>query len=289
MSINRRSFLQASAFAMLNAALHPLAHAGKPRMPVLFIGHGSPINAVQDNAFTRALASLGRTLPRPTAILAISAHWQTPGKTLVDSQQNPPTIHDFRGFPPELSEFQYPASGSPELANKLVATLNKFRGASADNQWGLDHGTWSVLAHIFPQADIPVVQLSIDYSAPGSTHYALGRELAYLRKMGVLILGSGGIVHNLRALEEAGDSDRATQSWAQEFDDRVAKALRDRNDDALQNYHTLHPQARLAVPTPDHYWPLLYVLGAADAHERPQFPFEGFQHGTLSMRCVRFG
>lgn len=290
MPLSRRTFLKLASIPLLSEGQHATASKrSAPRMPTLFIGHGSPMNAIQDNDFTRSLTGLGNSLPRPRAIVALSAHWQTPGKTLIDVQPWPLTIHDFQGFPSDLSKLEYPAHGSPELAAHVPETLSHARLARTDSSWGIDHGTWTVLRHLYPKADIPVFQVSIDYSTPAAIHYAIGQDLAYLREQGVLILGSGGIVHNLHELDSVSDSRAATRSWAQSFDDRVADALRRREDQALMQYETLHPHARLAVPTPDHYWPLLYVLGAAKAGEPVTFPFEGFQLGTLSMRCVQFG
>lgn len=258
-------------------------------MPTLFIGHGSPMNALRDNDFTRCLRQWGAALPRPTAILSVSAHWLTPGVTAVGIQMQPRTIHDFRGFPPELEAIQYPAPGAPELARAAAAEIRQTQVLTTD-EWGLDHGTWTVLRHLFPEADIPVFQLSIDYDQPGAYHLALGRELAALRERGVLILGSGNIVHNLRATDrDAADGLQASRPWAAAFDQAAADALAQRDDDRLADYASLSIAARMAVPTPDHYYPLLYALGAASPATPPQTVFEGFQAGTLSMRCLQFG
>lgn len=270
-----------------------LDNAGRPhdrdvRMPSVFVGHGSPMNTIQDNDFTRRLTAWGRELPRPKAILAISAHWQTPGQTCVDVQPHPPTIHDFYNFPPAMYQLQYPAPGAPEIAHTVAATIRS-RKVVPNAEWGLDHGTWAVLRFMFPEADIPVFQLSIDYSAPGEVHYALGRELSALRDQGIMILGSGNVTHNLRDIDRGlPELPRASQSWAQSFDDSVRQALLQRDDKALMQYERL-PGAEIAVATPDHYWPLLYVLGAAGVDEQPAFTYESFQAGTLSMRCVQFG
>ncbi len=258
-------------------------------MPVLFIGHGSPLNALSDNAFTQCLRTLGAELPRPVAVVCISAHWLTPGATLVDAQARPRTIHDFGGFPQALHDMQYPAPGRPELAQSLSQRLSAVP-VHSDARWGFDHGCWSVLTHLYPNADIPVLQLSIDYDKPAEFHWDLGAQLRFLRDQGVLIVGSGNVVHNLRATARmAPEAARATAPWAQDFDDAVAHALEARDDRALVRYESLSSSSQMAVPTPDHYWPFLYALGAAHQGERAQTVYASFQSGTLSMRCVRFG
>ncbi|MDO9405223.1 MAG: 4,5-DOPA dioxygenase extradiol [Polaromonas sp.] len=264
---------------------------GKPptRMPSIFIGHGSPMNAIQDNGFTRHLTQWGRQLGRPAAILSVSAHWLTPGQTAVGVQDRPRTLHDFSGFPAPLHAMQYPAPGAPGFARQAAASL-KTVSTDATEDWGLDHGTWTVLHHLFPKADIPVFQLSIDYAQPAAFHYRLGRELAALREQGVLVLGSGNVVHNLRATERGvADSIMASKPWAQSFDNALRQALLARDDHALVDYARLDAGARMAVPTPDHYWPFLYALGAAGAREKSVMTYEGFQAGTISMRCVQWG
>ena len=280
--------------AALTAALSNLAsraHAAKPvpRMPAIFVGHGSPMNALEQNAFTRSLQRWGQAIGRPTAILVVSAHWLTPNATRVTLQDRPSTIHDFGGFPQALMDMQYPAPGAPTWARQAAALLAPW-GATAGPDWGLDHGAWTVLHHLYPQADVPVFQLSIDYAQDGAYHLAMGRALSALREQGVLILGSGNVVHNLRQVDpRAGDSLMASRPWAQSFDAAVQLALLARDAQALVRYPQLDAGAALAVPTPDHYWPLLYALGAARADEAPRFVFEGFQLGTLGMRCVQWG
>lgn len=293
MTPSRRTLLIGAGLAALGKAAEAATKARGPgtptRMPVLFIGHGSPMNAVSDNAFTQRLRTWGQALPRPTAILAISAHWMTPGKTLVDVQARPKTIHDFGGFPDELYAIQYPSPGRPALAQQIAEKLPQVP-VQTDSSWGLDHGTWSVLRHMYPKADTPVLQLSIDYPARGSFHRALGEELRFLRDQGVLIVGSGNIVHNLRAtLRGAPESPLAATTWAQEFDDAVARALANGDDKALVAYEGLSAGARIAVPTPDHYWPFLYSLGAAHTGEQAKTVYASFQSGTLSMRCLQWG
>lgn len=252
------------------------------RMPVLFVGHGSPMNAIADNDFTRALAALGARLPRPKAVLCVSAHWLTEG-SLVGGMERPRTIHDFGGFPEALYEIRYPAPGSPSLAGRV----RRLAGASVDeNEWGLDHGAWSVLRHMYPKADVPVVQLSVDMIAEPREKFALGRKLRPLREEGVLILGSGNVVHNLRRISF--EEDTPPMPWAVEFDAWIKGRLEARDDAALLD-PSRAPSGNLAVPTPDHYDPLFYVLGAADEDEKPRFEYEGIQNGSISMRAFSFG
>ncbi|MEJ8810219.1 4,5-DOPA dioxygenase extradiol [Variovorax ureilyticus] len=257
-------------------------------MPTIFIGHGSPMNALRDNEFTRRLVAWGKALPAPTAILSVSAHWLTQGVTGVGIQERPKTIHDFGGFPQALFDIEYPAPGHPAIARLAAGLVTQGRVVTTQ-QWGLDHGTWTVLKYLYPKADVPVFQLSVDYDRPAAFHYAVGRELAALRDKGVLILGSGNIVHNLRATDRGvPDAPSASRPWAQSFDDAVKSALRGRDDKALIDFDKLEG-ASVAVATPDHYYPFLYPLGAAGSGERAQTIYEGFQSGTLSMRCVQFG
>jgi 4,5-DOPA dioxygenase extradiol len=258
-------------------------------MPVIFVGHGGPMNALRDNAFTRHLRAWGAALPRPRAIVSVSAHWLTPGATRVDVQAQPPTIHDFSGFPRELHEMQYRAPGSPSMAAATAALLAG-HGATHASDWGLDHGTWTVLHHMFPKADVPVFQVSIDYAKPGAYHYQVGQRLAELRARGVLVMGSGNIVHNLRATQRGvPEGATAATEWAHAFDNAVRSALEARDDRALVDYTRLDASASMAVPTPDHYWPMLYALGAAGAKETPRSVYASFQSGTVSMRCLQFG
>jgi 4,5-DOPA dioxygenase extradiol len=258
-------------------------------MPSIFVAHGSPMNALDDNDFTRVLTRWGQAIGRPTAILVVSAHWLTPHETKVAVQLHPDTIHDFGGFAKALFEMQYPALGSPEIANQAIQALAA-QGAKPSTDWGLDHGAWSVLHHMYPDADIPVFQVSIDYAKDGLRHLGVGRALAALRDKGVLVLGSGNVTHNLRALDfGATPGQVASRPWAQSFDAAVKAALIANDTAALANYMTLDSGAAMAVPAPDHYWPLLYALGAAHNDEAAKFVFEGFQAGTLSMRCVQWG
>jgi 4,5-DOPA dioxygenase extradiol len=292
----RRNLIMAAGVTTALTSLSGLAElaqakSARPtaRLPVIFIGHGSPMNAIRENGFTHRLKAWGAALPRPSAILSVSAHWLTPGSTMVNVQQRPATIHDFGGFPKELHEVEYPAPGAPEFAY-AAAKLVRQGAVRATQEWGVDHGTWTVLRHMYPKADIPVFQLSIDYERAGIHHYAIGRELAALRDRGVLIMGSGNIVHNLRTLDRsAADGPNATQAWAQDFDTAVKKALDARDDKRLIDHQKLGSAAAMAVPTPDHYFPFLYALGAAGADEKARTVFDGFQSGTLGMRCLQFG
>lgn len=254
------------------------------KMPVLFVGHGSPMNAVADNAWTQAMINLGKSLPRPEAILCVSAHWMTKGVKVLTVEQ-PKTIHDFQGFPQELYDIEYLAKGSPQLADETVRLLKPFR-ASGDQQWGLDHGTWSVLLHMYPKADIPTFQLSLDMSLNEKAHVEIGKALQSLREQGVLILGSGNIVHNLRLINWRDPSAPPAQ-WNIEFDEAIAKAIEDRDENTLVFHKQKLGEASLkSVPTDDHYLPLLYCFGASDAQDKVSYPYIGYDMGSLSMRTV---
>lgn len=256
------------------------------RQPAAFFGHGSPMNTLQDNPHTQAWARFGQQcLPhRPAAILCISAHWYIPG-TAVTAMATPRTIHDFGGFPQALFEVEYPAPGAPALARRVAELLAPL-DVVQDQQWGLDHGTWSVLAHVFPEADIPVVQLSIDATQPPAFHYQLGQKLTALRDEGVLIMGSGDTVHNLRTVRW-GDNMPA-YDWALRFDEKFKQCLVNGNHTPLINYDRLDPEALLSVPTPDHYLPLLYVLGAHQPDDQLQLITEGIELGSISMLAFAF-
>jgi len=253
------------------------------RMPAIFFGHGNPMNAILDNAYSQAWARIGRELPRPKGIVCVSAHWYLPG-TLVTANARPRTIHDFGGFPRPLYQVQYPAPGSAEL----VARLRELTGAEPDEEWGLDHGSWSVLVHVFPDADIPVVQLSIDETQPAQFHYDLGRRLAPLRDEGVLVMGSGNLVHNLHTYAW-GKHDPEPFEWAVRFEKDAREWMSSGNHDPLIGYEALGRDAQLSAPTPDHYLPLLYVLGAQQEGDRVSFPIEGIDGGSVSMVTVQIG
>ncbi|HXQ75863.1 MAG TPA: 4,5-DOPA dioxygenase extradiol [Acidimicrobiales bacterium] len=253
------------------------------RQPTLFVGHGNPMNALERSTYTDAWRHLGASLPRPRAVLCISAHWYVRA-TMVTAMAAPRTIHDFGGFPPELFEVQYRAPGSPALA-KQVRDLLAPLDVGLDETWGLDHGTWSVLVHMFPDADVPVVQLSLDRSQPASYHYRLGATLAPLSDDGVLVIGSGNVVHNLEAY--AWDGHRTDPyDWAVRFDGEVRALLDNAVHDPLVDYERMGPDARLAIPTPDHFLPLLYVIAAGKGRS-VSYPVQGIEGGSLSMLAVR--
>ncbi len=253
------------------------------KSPILFIGHGSPMNAIADNSFTRSLAELQKIYPTPKAIVCVSAHWITKG-TWVTHMAHPRTIHDFGGFPEELFAIQYPAPGSPEIAD-LICTL--IPQVSVDDQnWGLDHGAWSVLRHVYPQANIPVVQLSLDLAQPPQYHYELGKKLKELRNHGVLIIGSGNVVHNLRKIKW--EENAEPYDWALEFDAWVKENLLQKNYEALIKKFNETPSGKLSIPTTEHYLPLLYTLGASDENDALNFEFEGIQNGSISMLTLSF-
>jgi 4,5-DOPA dioxygenase extradiol len=255
-------------------------------MPVIFFGHGNPMNALSKNAYTDGWVSIGKSIPRPKAVLAISAHWYIPAYA-VTANLMPRTIHDFGGFPQELYKVEYPAPGSPELARRVKYLLNPV-SLKLDESWGLDHGTWSVLTHVFPKADIPVVQLSIDERQPPSFHYEMGKRLAPLREEGVLVIGSGNIVHNLHAYAW-GRRAVGPYDWAVRFEKEVRELMLKGDDAMVVAYEGLGPDAMLSVPTPDHYLPLLYVLGLRKEKEQVSFPVEGVDGGSVSMLAVQIG
>ncbi len=253
------------------------------KMPAFFIGHGSPLNAIEINEFSRAWARVGKSLPKPKAILCISAHWETAG-THVTAMEHPRTIHDFYGFPQPLYEEKYPAPGSPELARLAQKTVRKAQ-VRLDEKWGLDHGAWAVLRRMFPDGDIPVIQLSLDRTKDPAFHYDLGKELKALRNKGVLIVGSGNMVHNLGVMAW---QDMAFD-WAVEFDERLKQLILAGDHDALIQYPKLGNAARLSVPTNEHYLPMLYVLALQDKEDQIGFFTEKVTLGSISMRSLRIG
>ena len=256
------------------------------RMPIVFWGHGSPMIALETNEVTRTWAATAAGMPKPKAILCISAHWMTRG-VAVTAMPKPKTIHDFGAFPQALFDMQYPAPGSPELAARVKDLLAPLPVALDQGQWGLDHGTWSVLCKAYPAADIPVVQLSMDATKPPSFHYELGKKLAPLREEGILIVGTGNIVHNLPAMDWS-DQMRPPYDWAARFNDYIRDAIAQDAPERVVGYQRLGQDAALAAPTPDHYWPLLYVLGARLPGDRPVFSPDHIEHGSLSMTSVLF-
>lgn len=255
-------------------------------MPALFLGHGNPMNALLVNGYTKAWGEIGTDIRRPKAILSISAHWYIT-RTKVTAMQTPRTIHDFGGFPQELYEVEYPAKGDPALADEIRAILSPY-SVDLDNRWGLDHGTWSVLCHLYPKADIPVVQLSIDQTKPASFHYEIGKKLAALRDMGILIIGSGNIVHNLRAYAWSQPLAKP-YDWAIRFEKRARELLLAEDDGSLINYKDLGNDVLLSVPSPDHYLPLLYVIASRKEGEKIGFPVMGMDGGSISMLAVQIG
>jgi 4,5-DOPA dioxygenase extradiol len=255
-------------------------------MPVFFFGHGNPMNALSKNIYTDGWASIGKSIPRPKAVLSVSAHWYI-SACAVTSNPAPRTIHDFGGFPRELYQVKYTAPGSPELALRVKDLLAP-ASAGLDENWGLDHGTWSVLTHVFPKADIPVIQLSIDMTQPPAFHYETGKRLAALREEGVLVIGSGNIVHNLTSYAWGAPGVHPFD-WALRFEKKV-RGLMVKGDDArVVDYEGLGPDATLSVPTPDHYLPMIYALAVQEKNEPISFTYEGFQHSSVSMRCFQIG
>lgn len=252
-------------------------------MPALFIGHGSPMNAIEDTEFSRAWADVARSLPKPQAVICVSAHWETEG-TRVTAMEQPRTIHDFYGFPPALFEKRYPAPGSPDVARMAQGVVPR-APIELDLDWGLDHGAWAVLCRMFPEADVPVVQLSLDKRKEPAFHYELGRELRGLRQKGVLIIGSGNIVHNLREMTW----EDTAYDWALGFDAQMKGLILSGDHKKITHYSKLGRSARLAVPTPEHYLPLLYVLGAQDESDGVAFFADRVTLGSMSMRSVRIG
>lgn len=255
-------------------------------MPAIFFGHGNPMNALLENDYTKGWAAIGGRLPRPAAVLAVSAHWYTPG-TSVTAMAAPRTIHDFGGFPRELYQIMYPAPGDPELAARARDLLAP-APVGLDARWGLDHGTWSVLCHVFPMADVPVVQLSIDETQPAQYHYEIAQRLAPLRDEGVLVIGSGNLVHNLHAYAW-GRHGVEPLDWAVRFEQRARELILAGDDGPLIAYEKLGRDAALSAPTPDHYLPLIYVLALRREGEEVSFPVEGFDGGSVSMLTIQIG
>jgi 4,5-DOPA dioxygenase extradiol len=255
-------------------------------MPAIFFGHGNPMNAIQVNAYSKGWAAIGTQVPKPKAVIAISAHWYIPG-TAVTAMSAPRTIHDFGGFPSELYRIEYPAPGDPVLARRVQDLLEPI-SVERDEQWGLDHGTWAVLRHVFPQADVPMIQLSIDRTRPARFHYDIGKHLAPLRDEGILIIGSGNLVHNLHAYAW-GQRRVEPFDWAVRFEKQVRALLLAGEDGPLIEYTKLGHDAILSAPTPDHYLPLLYVIALRRKGDAISFPVEGVDGGSVSMLAVQIG
>jgi 4,5-DOPA dioxygenase extradiol len=275
--------LNAMKLNELNILTGPLKSTAK--MPVLFLGHGSPMNAIELNVFSRTWQDIGKSLPRPSAVLCVSAHWETCG-TFVTAMEKPATIHDFGGFPQALFDVQYPASGDPELAKETTNLVTNSE-IKPDNNWGLDHGCWSVMKHLYPDADIPVIQLSLDYGKSPQQHYMLARKLSTLRRKGILIIGSGNIVHNLRMInwhkpDEGFD-------WAEEANSKLKKLILADDASQLINYKSLGREVELSVPTPEHFLPLIYALGLREKDEEINVLNDKLVMGSISMTSFRIG
>ena len=268
----------------LNNIIEPFGNTEK--MPLLFLGHGSPMNAIEENEFVTGWRTIGKTLPKPNAILCVSAHWETRG-TFVTAMDKPQTIHDFGGFPKSLFDVQYPAPGSPELAKETKAIIKKTE-VGLDDKWGLDHGAWSVISRLYPNADIPVIQLSLDYNQGAQYHYDLAKELSALRHKGVLIIGSGNMVHNLGliAWDKLNTTDYAFD-WATEASTKIKQFIMDGNHQQLINYKSLGKALDLAVPTPEHFLPLLYILALKDANEKITMFNDKAVAGSLTMTSIK--
>ncbi len=291
--MDRRNFLMSalalpiSAYAMkINALSKIVSEFGPTKpMPVLFLGHGSPMNAIELNEFSKGWRTVGKSLPVPNAVLCISAHWETKG-TFVTAMQKPRTIHDFGGFPQELFDVQYPAPGSPELALEAQRQL-KMTEAGLDESWGLDHGAWSVIKHLYPEANIPVIQLSLDYSKSPQYHYDLAGELAELRNKGILIVGSGNMVHNLRTIDWRNPD--SGFDWAVEADTKMKEWIAAGNHQALIDYEKGGKAFSMSIPTPEHYLPLLYTLGLKGKNEEVSIFNAKTIMGSISMTSVKIG
>lgn len=264
--------------------LSELFNPSKDTMPVLFIGHGSPMNGIQNNTYSKSWKQLGETIPTPQAVICISAHWLTNG-TSITAMQNPKTIHDFGGFPDELFAAEYPAPGDPNLADSIRQLVSN-PTIHLDHDWGLDHGTWTVVRHMYPNANIPVLQLSIDYKQPPSFHYELGKQLTKLRDQGVLFIGSGNMVHNLGMIAWDKLNSNFGYDWALEMNSIFKEKIGNKDTQALINYTSLHKEWKLAIPTPDHYYPLLYTLGIGDSCKDILFFNDEAMAGSLTMTSV---
>ena len=292
--MNRKNFITLLSGGVAMASIQPFYDWTKglgeeeEKMPVLFIGHGSPMNAIEDNIFSKRWQQMGKEIPTPKAVVVVSAHWLTKG-TMVTAMPNPKTIYDFGGFPQALFDVQYPAPGSPELATEIQKLITN-PAVELDHDWGLDHGTWSVVKHMYPNADIPVLQLSINYYKPAAYHYELAKQLLSLRKKGVLIIGSGNMVHNLRmvAWDKLSEPEYGFD-WALEMNDVFKNKISNGFHKELIQYEKLHKAATLAIPTPDHYYPLLYILALQTDNDKVEFFNDKAVGGSLTMTSVRIG
>lgn len=294
--MNRKTFIKTLALLPLTAAamkLNALNRITEPlpdtdKMPVLFLGHGSPMNAIEENEFVTGFRNIAKEIPKPTAILCISAHWETKG-TLVTAMPNPRTIHDFGGFPKELFDVQYPAPGSPELASETKSLIQKTE-VDLDDKWGLDHGAWSVIKHLYPNADVPVIQMSLDYSQTPQYHYELAQELSSLRNKGVLIIGSGNMVHNLRMMAwDKLNSSGYGFDWALEASDKMRKFILDGDHKQLINFRSHGKAFDLAIPTPEHYLPLIYSLALKEERDDLSIFNDKVIAGSITMTSLKIG
>ena len=293
--MDRKTFMKSLAILPLTVAAMKMdilnkltAQLGKTtKMPVLFLGHGSPMNAIEENEFVTGFRNVAKSIPKPNAILCISAHWETKG-TYVTSMPNPRTIHDFGGFPKELFAVQYPAPGSPDLAKTTKSLITKTQ-VVLDDQWGLDHGAWSVIKHLYPKADVPIIQMSIDYSQNATYHYELARQLKSLREKGILIIGSGNMVHNLRMVEWRRMNESFGFDWAIEASERMKKLILEGDHQPLINFRAQGKAFDLAIPTPEHYLPLIYSLALQDKNEGIKLFNDKAQAGSLTMTSVKIG
>lgn len=293
--MNRKTFLKSLAILPLTAAAMKLNELNKmteplgktSKMPVLFLGHGSPMNAIEENEFVTGFRNIAKGIPKPNAILCVSAHWETKG-TFVTAMQNPPTIHDFGGFPKELFAVQYPAPGNPDLAKETKSLITKTE-VGLDEKWGLDHGAWSVIKHFYPNADIPVIQMSIDYSQSPQYHYELAQQIKSLREKGVLIIGSGNIVHNLGKVEWRRLNETFGYDWAIEANDKMKSFILDGKHKELINFHSQGKAFDLAIPTPEHYLPLLYSLALQNKNEEVKLFNDKAVAGALTMTSLKIG
>ena len=264
----------------------PDAGTSKDKMPVLFLGHGSPMNAIEENEFVKGFREVGKTIPKPAAIICVSAHWETKG-TFVTAMERPNTIHDFGGFPQALFDVQYPAPGDPALAKETKSIITKTE-VGLDQNWGLDHGAWSVIKHLYPAADVPVIQMSLDYMQTAQYHYELAKELASLRKKGVLIIGSGNMVHNLRMIAwDKLNADAYGYDWAIEANDKMKKYILNGDHRQLINYKSQGKAFDLAIPSPDHYLPLLYTLALKEENEKVSLFNDKAVAGSITMTSVK--
>lgn len=292
--MKRKTFLKSFALLPLTGTAMKLNELNKmtqqfdntEQMPVLFLGHGSPMNAIEENEFVQGWREIGKTLPKPIAVLCISAHWETRG-TFVTAMEKPKTIHDFGGFPKELYDVQYPAPGNPELAKEIKDKLKKTE-VGLDNNWGLDHGAWSVIKHLYPKADVPVIQMSLDYQQTPQYHYELAKELGSLRKKGVLIVGSGNMVHNLRMVDwrRLNETDYG-YDWALEASEKMKNFILSGDHKPLINYQSQGKEFNLAIPTPEHYLPLLYALALKEENEKVSLFNDKAVGGSLTMTSVK--